>query len=141
MSTAPATLAAHKRMQKILADTPEPEGMKRRTLLGRAAAAGVTLAVAGCLRRGRDENVLEVADSNFEEGEDGSLVYVVTVSNPSSREASGTVYINSDLNGEASTKVRQVSLDAHSSTIINITYDVQFSEIENFNPSVSIEED
>jgi len=34
-----------------------------------------------------------------------------------------------------------VSLDAHSSTIINITYDVQFSEIENFNPSVSIEED
>lgn len=115
--------------------------MKRRTLLGQTAAAGVALAVAGCLRRGRDENVLEISDSNFEENEDGYLVYVVTVSNPSDREASGTVYVNSELNGDASTKVRQVSLDPHSTTSFRITYDVQFSDVSNFNPSVSIEED
>ena len=114
--------------------------MKRRTLLGRTAAAGVTLAVAGCLRRGRDENVLEVSNSNFEEGDDGSLVYEVTVSNPSDREASGTMYVNSELNGEAGTKVRQVTLPPHTTTTFRITYDVQFSEVSNFNPSVSIDE-
>lgn len=115
--------------------------MKRRTLLGRTAAAGVTLAAAGCLRRGRDENVLEVSDSNFEEGEDGELVYVVSVSNPSDREASGTVYIYSELNGEESTKVRQVSLPPHTTTSFRIAYDVQFENVSDFSPDVTLEED
>jgi hypothetical protein len=115
--------------------------MKRRTLLGRTAAAGTALALAGCLRRGRDEEVLSVASSDFEEGDDGRLVYVVTVSNPSERAASGTVYVNSDLNGNASTKVRQVSLDPHSTTSFRITYDVQFANVTNFSPSVDLDED
>jgi len=114
--------------------------MKRRTLLGRATAAGVTLAVAGCLRRGRDESVLVVSATNFEEDEEGWLVYEVTVSNPSDREASGTVYVNSELNGEAGTKVRQVALSPNTTTTFRITYDVKFSEVTNFNPSVSIDE-
>jgi hypothetical protein len=115
--------------------------MKRRTLLGRTAAAGTALALAGCLRRGRDEEVLSVADSNFEEDEEGRLVYIVTISNPSDREASGTVYVNSELNGNASTKVRQVSLEPHSTTSFHITYDVQFANVTNFSPNVDLDED
>ncbi|MFB6071684.1 MAG: hypothetical protein ABEJ88_01815 [Halobacterium sp.] len=114
--------------------------MKRRTLLGRTAAAGAAFALAGCLRRGRDENVLQVASSNFEEGEDGYLVYTVTVSNPSERSASGTAYVNSQLNGEATTKVRQVSLDPHSTTTLRITYDVKYANVTNFEPSVDLRE-
>jgi hypothetical protein len=114
--------------------------MQRRTLLARTTAAGSALALAGCLRRGRDEDVLSVANSDFREGEDGRLVYVVTISNPSDREASGTVYVNSELNGNASTQVRQVTLDPHSTTSFNITYDIDFFNVSSFQPSVDLDE-
>ena len=115
--------------------------MKRRTLLGRTAAAGAAFALAGCLRRGGDENVLQVSSTDFGETEDGHLYFDATISNPSDREASGTVYVNSELNGNASTKVRQVDLGPHSTTTFRITYDVEFANVSNFTPNVDLTED
>ena len=116
--------------------------MHRRTLLGRAVAtAGASLALAGCLRNGEDEDVLAVADSEFDEDDDGYLQYVVTVSNPSDRAASGTLYVNSELDGNPITRVREVSLDPHSTRSFAITYDVQFDELTgSFSPEVDLQE-
>ena len=117
--------------------------MKRRTLLGRAAAtAGASLALAGCLRDGRDDEVLERTDSEFGEDDEGYLTYTVTVSNPSGRDATGTLYVNSELDGEATTKVRQISLPAHTTESYTFTYDVQYDELSgDFSPETDIQED
>jgi hypothetical protein len=115
--------------------------MNRRTLLRRTAAAGAAASVAGCLRRGRDENVLTVSASDFQEGEDGNLVVTVTVSNPSDREASGTLYVNSELDDESLTRVRDVSLDAHSTTVVTIEYDVAYEDIGSFSYDTDLVED
>ena len=128
-------------MQKILALREEPGTMNRRTLLRRAAAAGSTLAVAGCLRGSREEDALSIQSTAIEETDDGYLSYVVTISNVADREANGTLYVNSDLNGEASTKVRQVTLDAHTTDAVRVTYDVEFSDVSNFNPSSDLVEE
>lgn len=114
--------------------------MKRRTLLGRTAAAGAAFALAGCLRRDRDETPLTVSDTSFGEGEDGYLVLNVTISNPTERSASGTAYVNSQLNGNSSTRVRQVDLDAHSTIVFQIEYDVKYANITNYQPSVDIDQ-
>ena len=115
--------------------------MKRRTLLGRAAVVGASLTLAGCLRDGRDDEVLERTDSEFGENEDGFLIYTVTVSNPSNRDATGTLYVNSELGGEAITKVREVSLPAHTTESFTFTYDVQYAELdEGFSPEVDLQE-
>lgn len=116
--------------------------MNRRTLLGRAAAAaGASLALAGCLRDGEDEDVLEVADSEFGEDDEGYLQYIVAVSNPSDRAAYGTLYVNSELDGNPITKVREVSLAPHSTQRFAITYDVKFDELSgSFSPEVDLQE-
>ncbi|SEW03358.1 hypothetical protein [Halobacterium jilantaiense] len=117
--------------------------MNRRTLLGRAAAAaGASLALAGCLRDGADDEVLEVVDSEFGEDDEGYLQYTVTVSNPSDRAASGTLYVNSELNDNPITKVQEVSLDAHSTQSVTVTYDVKRDELSgSFSPEVDLQED
>lgn len=114
--------------------------MKRRTLLRRTGAVGATLAVAGCLRRSRDEDALSIADSTITESDDGYLVYELVISNTADRKAEGTLYVNSELDGDAETKVRQVSLDAHSTTIVRIEYDIKFKNVTSFSPSSSITE-
>jgi hypothetical protein len=128
-------------MQKILAVRGKPGTMNRRTLLGRMAAAGSVLAVAGCLRQDTEEDALRIQDTAIEEMEDGFLSYVITISNVADREASGTLYVNSDLNGDATTKVRQVTIDAHTTEAVRITYDVQYSEVSNFSPSSDLVEE
>ncbi|MFB6269555.1 MAG: hypothetical protein ABEH83_06405 [Halobacterium sp.] len=115
--------------------------MDRRTLLSRTAAAGVALTLAGCLRSGGDEDVLSISDSKFQESEDGYLVVVVTVSNPSDREASGTLYVNSELNGESLTRVREVSLGPHSTTNVRVKYDTKYADVESFSYNTDLVED
>jgi hypothetical protein len=116
--------------------------MKRRTLLGRAAAVtGGGLALAGCLRDGREDEVLTQSGTEFGEDEEGRLTYTVTVSNPSDREATGTLYVNSELDGEATTKVRQVSLPPHTTESFTFTYDVPYDDLPgSFSPEVDLQE-
>lgn len=115
--------------------------MKRRTLLRQTGVAGATLAVAGCLRRSYDENALSIEGERFDQTEDGYQVFAVTVSNTADRDASGTLYVTANVNGETSTKVRQLSLEAHSTTVVRIEYDVKSANLTNFEPEASITED
>jgi hypothetical protein len=117
--------------------------MHRRTLLGRAAAAaGASLALAGCLDDGEDEDVLAVVDTEFGEDDEGFLQYTVTVSNPSGRAATGTLYVNSELDGNPITRVREVSLDPHTTRQFTITYDVELAELSgSFSPEVDLQEE
>jgi hypothetical protein len=115
--------------------------MKRRTLLRRTGAAGATLAVSGCLRRSYDEDALSIEETRFDQSEDGYFVYELTVSNTADHDASGTVYVTGALNGESTTKVRQLSLNAHSTQIVRIEYDVKDKNVTNFEPQTSITED
>lgn len=114
--------------------------MKRRTLLRQTGVAGATLALAGCLRRSRDEEALSIADSTIDQDDEGYLVYEVVITNTADRDASGTLYVNSELQGEAGTKVRQVNLEAHSTTTVRIVYDVKFNNVTSYSPSSSITE-
>lgn len=115
--------------------------MNRRTLLKRSAAAGTALSLAGCLRRGgEDEDALNVSSSDATESEDGNLLLTVTVSNPTDREASGTLYINSEIDDEALTRVREVSLDPHSTTTVRVEYDIQYREITSFSYNTDLVE-
>lgn len=115
--------------------------MKRRTLLGRTAAAGVALSLAGCLRRGRDDTVLEVSSTDFGGDDDGYLYFEATVSNPSGREAAGTLYVNSEIDDESFVRVREVELGPHSTETVRITYDVEYANVTNFEPSVDLTEE
>lgn len=115
--------------------------MDRRTVLRRTALAGAALPLAGCLRRGRDENVLSVSDTSYRESDDGNVLLVVTVSNPSDREASGTLYVNSELNDESLTRVREVSLDPHTTTVVRVEYDVAYDDVSSFSWNTDIVED
>jgi hypothetical protein len=115
--------------------------MKRRTLLRRTGAAGATLTVAGCLRRSYDEDALSIEETRFDQSEDGYFVYELTISNTADRDASGTLYVTGPLNDESTTKVRQLSLDAHSTQVVRIQYDVKNENLTNFEPQTSITED
>jgi len=115
--------------------------MNRRTLLRRTAAAGVALPLAGCLRTGDGEAGLTVADSTYEEGENGNAVVVVTVSNPSGREASGTLYVNTEFDGESYTRVREVTLAANETTVVRVEYDAVYDDVTNASWNTDLVED
>jgi hypothetical protein len=115
--------------------------MNRRTLLSRTVAAGAALSLAGCLRSGGEEDVLSISDSKFEADEDGNLVVVIVVSNPSDREASGTLYVNSELNDQSLTRVREVSLQPHSTTTVEVTYDTKYENISSFSYNTDLVEE
>lgn len=115
--------------------------MNRRTLLSRTAAAGAALTLAGCLRTGSDEDVLSISSSEINESEDGYLLVTITISNPSDSEASGTLYVNSELDDESFTRVREVSLEAHSTTVVRVEYDVAYRDIGSFSYNTDLVED
>ncbi|MCD2202518.1 hypothetical protein [Halobacterium sp. KA-6] len=115
--------------------------MNRRTLLRRTAAASVALPLAGCLRSGDDEAGLTVAESTYEEGENGNVVVVVTVSNPSGREASGTLYVNTEFDDEAYTRVREVTLGPNETTVVRVEYDVAYDDVTNASWNTDLVED
>lgn len=120
-------------------------GMDRRTLLGRAVAgltACVSLSVgAGCLGGGQEESVLAVTGRSFERGENDTLVYRVTVSNPSDRSGNGQLYVNTELNGAERTRTTGVSVPAHATTTVAFAYNVTYGELsESVSPSVDLRE-
>lgn len=115
--------------------------MNRRTLLRRTGVAGATLAVAGCLRRSYDEDALSIEDKRFDQTADGYFVFELTISNTADRDASGTLYVHSELEGDNGTKVRQLSFDPHSTQAVRIEYGVKNENVTNFEPETSLTED
>jgi len=103
--------------------------MNRRTLLRRTAAAGL-VPLVGCLRTGDDEAGLTVVDTNYEESEGGNVVIAVVVSNPSGREAAGTLYVNAEIDDQSLTRVREVTLGQNETTTVRVEYDVAYDDVE-----------
>ncbi|WP_232687530.1 hypothetical protein [Halobacterium zhouii] len=115
--------------------------MHRRTLLRGLTAAGSTLAVAGCLRRGYEEDALRIQNTAIEETDDGYLSLAVTVSNIADRAVSGTLYVNSSMQETPRTRVRKVTIDAYTTTTVRVTYDVKFEDVTNFQPTTDLVEE
>ncbi|NIB99217.1 hypothetical protein [Halobacterium sp. R2-5] len=115
--------------------------MNRRTLLRRTAAAGVALPLAGCLRTGDGEAGLTVADSGYEESDGGNVAIAVTVSNPSGREASGTLYVTVEVDDESYAREQDVTLAANETTVVRVAFDVEYGSGSSINWDTDLVED
>lgn len=116
----------------------EDPPMDRRTLLLSAGIVSIGL-TAGCLSESKTDFSLRVVDRDFGAGPDGNLTVWVTVSNPGNEAQSGTVYVTAELNDDSIVRVREVALSAHETTEIEISYDVSYQNITNFNMDSSVE--
>lgn len=113
--------------------------MERRTVL-RATGTVLLGLTAGCLGDDEPEFMLRVVDENFDAGPNGNLTVWVTVSNPGNERQSGTVYVTAELNDDSMVRVRDVTLDAHETTEITITYDHAYDDVTSFSLDASVEE-
>ena len=111
--------------------------MQRRRLLRTTGAIGVAV-LAGCTGSEESEFTLQVANREITESEDGNLVFIVTVSNPGNDAQTGTLYVSSQLDGEETVRVREVSLDAHETKQITVTYDVAYANVTSFQPTADL---
>lgn len=109
---------------------------RRRVLLG-TVGIGVT-ALAGCLT-GKSPFTLEVVHTDFGKGPDGNLQVRVTVSNVGNDPQQGVLYVRSTLNGDSNVRVRKLSLDAHATRDVTITYDVKYDDVSDYSPKATVE--
>lgn len=113
--------------------------MERRTVLKTTGTLILGL-TAGCLGDDEAEFMLRVVDQDFGPGPDGNLTVWVTVSNPGNERQSGTVYVTAKLNDESTVRVREVTLDAHETTEVSISYDVAYDDVNSFSLDASVNE-
>lgn len=114
--------------------------MDRRTLLRRSALAG-TAFLAGCMGSSPEQgSSMSVANIDFYGNDDGFLEVSVIVSNPGNDPEDGTLIVTARIDGDAQPRVREVSLDAHETREVTITYDTKMDEIENMDISATIEQ-
>jgi hypothetical protein len=95
--------------------------MNRRTFLRVGGSIGV-LAVTGCSGNGGSEFDLSVTNQDIDRDSEGHPIVNVTISNPGNSRQNGTLYVTTKLNGKERVRVREVSVDAHKTTRITITY-------------------
>lgn len=112
--------------------------MHRRRLLRGVGLAGGTL-LAGCLGGGSEEFNMQVTGKEIGEDGDGNLVFNVTISNPGNEAQDGTLYVTANLNGNESVKLRDVSLEAHETKRVTVTYDIKYLNVTEFTPEADIE--
>lgn len=118
--------------------------MDRRTFLGRgtvvaAAALGGSVGLVGCLGRGEERFTLQIAQADFGENDAGYLEAWVTVTNVGNERQTGTLYVDSKLNDEPLTRVREVDLDAHQTEEYTVTYDIRWEQVRNFSLDPELE--
>lgn len=116
----------------------ERRRLQRRRVLRAGGVIGGTL-LAGCLGGGNEEFTLQVADEDFGEGADGDLVVNVTVSNPGNQDQTGTLYVTTKLNGEETVRLRDVSLEAHETKRVTVTYDIKYQNVTEFSMQTDIQ--
>lgn len=95
--------------------------MDRRTFLHVGGSLGI-LAVAGCAGDGGSEFNLSKTNQDIDRDSEGQLIVNVTISNPGNTRQNGTLYVTTKLNGEERVRVREVSVDAHKTERVSITY-------------------
>lgn len=118
--------------------------MDRRTFLEKgtvvgAAALGGSVSLVGCLGRDDERFTLQIADADFGENDEGYLEAWVTVTNVGNERQTGTLYVNSKLNDEPITRVREVDLDAHRTAEYTVTYDVPWEDVRNYSLDPELE--
>ncbi len=112
--------------------------LQRRQLL-RAVGVATSTLLAGCLVGESEEFNLQIADQDFGEDADGKLVVNVTISNPGNQAQNGTLYVTSTVNGEETVRLREVSLEAHETKRVSVTYDVTYRNITEFSMQTDIQ--
>lgn len=112
--------------------------MDRRRVLRAAGTLAVGL-TAGCLTADEPSFDLRVVHKDFDAGPEGNLTVRVTVSNPGNERQSGTVYVTAQINDDSTARIRRVTLDAHETTEIEISYDVAFDDLHTFEMDASVE--
>lgn len=111
--------------------------MQRRRLLRNAGVIGGTL-LAGCMGDSSEEFTLTKANAEIGQNASGYLTYNVTVSNVGNHDQTGKLYVTATLNDDELVRVREVSLEAHKTREISITYDVKFENVTKFTPKAEI---
>lgn len=112
--------------------------MHRRRLLRYAGLAGGTL-LAGCMGAESESFKLKVTDKEIGQDGDGNLVFNATISNPGNEAQEGTLYVTATLNGNESVKLRDVSLEAHETKRITVTYDIKYLNVTEFTADTDIQ--
>lgn len=111
--------------------------MHRRRLLRNAGVIGGTL-LAGCMGDRSEEFTLTTANTEFGENASGYLAYNVTVSNVGNHDQTGKLYVTATLNDEELVRVREVSLEAHKTKEVTITYDIKYENVTEFSPKAEV---
>ena len=107
--------------------------MRRRDTLRAAAgvaAGGLTL-LAGC-SGGASEGDASLSVSNFEyqEGDGGKLVVLVTVKNGGAKEGSGVAYATVETGGGAARQSKKVTVPAGETKTAKLTFDFTFEQFK-----------
>lgn len=110
--------------------------MNRRRLLRLGGSFGV-LALAGCGGRSEEEFKLSITNHDLDSNSEGYIVTNVTISNPGNTRQNGTLYVTSTFDDRELVRVREVSIGAHETTQVSITYDVKAENVS----STSIQPD
>lgn len=124
--------------KRIFAGSPNVLAMDRRSVLCAAGTLAVGL-TAGCLSDPEPEFELRVVDQDFGAGSDGTLTVWVTVSNPGNEPQRGTVYVSTEVNDESLVRVRDVTLEPHETTEVEIGYDIAYENVSAFSMDASVE--
>lgn len=105
--------------------------MDRRRVI-RATGTLVLGLTAGCLGNQESKFQLRDVDRDFGPGPNGALTVWVTVSNPGNEHQSGTVYVSAKVNDKSLVRVRDVSLEPHETTEVEVVYDVAYDNVSSF---------
>jgi|GEM_PF-3060666 len=113
--------------------------MDRRSLLRNAGLAGGVL-LAGCMgSKSEQGSSLSTSDVDFYGNDDGFVEVSVVVSNAGNDAETGTLLVHATINGDAMPRVREVSLDAHTTKEVTVTYDVKMADVQNMSVDVTIQ--
>ncbi|MDZ7850799.1 MAG: hypothetical protein U5K70_08405 [Halodesulfurarchaeum sp.] len=112
--------------------------MERRCVLRAAGALALGL-TAGCLSDPEPEFQLRDVHRDFGPGPNGNLTVWVTISNPGNERQTGTVYVRTEVNDDSLVRVREVTLEPHETSEIEIGYDVAYENVSTFSMKTSVE--
>lgn len=82
---------------------------------------------------------LSTSNVEFYENDAGFVEVSVIVTNAGNDAESGTLLVHATINDDAKPRVREVSLDAHETKEITITYDVKMADVQSMSVDATIQ--